>query len=164
MDYFVDFKAFFRFNLATKGKVLINNVNIKKDPAKARKSIGLCPQHNILYDELTAYEHLIIYGTIKGAKQAELEKEINQLLKNLYMQFKRDEFTYSYSGGMKRKLNLAIALIAKSNIVVLDEVTSGIDSESRRAVWDVLAKEKRNRTILMSTHFIEGKRGVLVMP
>lgn len=76
----------------------------------------------------------MIYGTIKGAKPLALHKEIKGLLKSLYMESKRDEFTHSYSGGMKRKLNLAIALIAKSEIVVLDEVTSGIDSESRRAV------------------------------
>lgn len=118
--------------------------------------MGLCPQHNILYDELTAYEHLAIYGIIKGAKAAELEKEINHLLKSLHLEDKRNERTLTYSGGMKRKLNLAIALIAKSNIVVLDEPTCGIDSQSRRAVWDVIIKERRGRTILMSTHFIEG--------
>ncbi|POS81704.1 hypothetical protein EPUL_006209, partial [Erysiphe pulchra] len=126
------------------GKIFINNFDIQTNPKKARNFLSFCPQHNILYDELTAEEHLYIY-------------EIDQVLKQLLLDSKRNEQTHSFSGGMKRKLNLAIALIGKSKILILDEPTSGMDVQSRRFVWDVLLKEKRNRTILLTTHFIEDR-------
>ena len=110
---------------ASNGQVLIDGFNLQDDPKKARKSISLCPQHNTLYDELTAYEHLMIYGTIKGnSSTSELNKEIADLLQNLYLTPKRDAISSSFSGGMKRKLNLAIALVGQSKIVVADEPTS----------------------------------------
>lgn len=141
---------------ATHGKVIIDNYDIQKDPKKARTSLSLCPQHNVLYDELTAFEHLILYGVIKGKSNIkELEEESDELLKNLNLDFKRDCLAQDFSGGQKRKLNLAIALVGQSKIVILDEPTSGMDPESRRCVWDVLLKEKRTRTILLTTHFIE---------
>lgn len=103
----------------TSGKIIIDNFDLQKD-SKARTSLSLCPQHNILYDELTATEHLLIYGTIKGkSTEKELEKEIDELLIKLNLKLKKDIISSAYSGGYKRKLNLAIALVGKSKIVVL---------------------------------------------
>jgi len=104
----------------TSGRVMIDGYNIQDNPKKARESLSLCPQHNILYDELTAYEHLMIYGTIKGkSTRQELEEEIEDLLEKLQLTSKRDIISSSFSGGMKRKLNLAIALVGNSKIVIL---------------------------------------------
>ena len=136
---------------ATTGLVLINGIDLKKDAKKARKSIGLCPQHNILYDELTAYEHLMIYGTVKGkSSKEELEQEIDELLKKLYLESKRDVISSSYSGGMKRKLNLAIALIGKSEIVILDEVSSIIECKYRHLQLLLLIKMIISYTLIFS--------------
>ena len=117
---------------ATSGQVLIDNYDIQENPKQSRTSLSLCPQHNILYDELTAYEHLMIYGTIKGkSSNEELKEEIDELLNKLYLESKRDVISSSYSGGMKRKLNLAIALVGQSKIVILDEVSSIIKCKYR---------------------------------
>lgn len=93
---------------------------------------------------------------IKGNSTfSELNEEIGGLLQKLYLSPKRNAVSSSLSGGMLRKLSLSIALVGQSKIVVADEPTSGMDPESRRCVWDVLLKEKRSRTILLTTHFIE---------
>ena len=137
------------------GDVYINGYNIKTKTKLARKSISLCPQHNVLYDELSPSEHLHLYSVIKGEPSYRIEYDIGLMLDKLQLTKKSNVPSSQLSGGMKRKLNLAIALIGSSKIVILDEPTSGMDTEARRQVWNLLLEARRSKTILLSTHYLE---------
>ncbi|CAG7822734.1 unnamed protein product [Allacma fusca] len=115
----------------------------------------LQPAHNMLFDRLTVKEHLLFFAKLKGAKSAEANSEMNEILNQLDMMKKVNVMSKSLSGGQKRKLNLSMALIGGSKVVILDEPTSGLDPESRRAMWDLLMSARAERTILLTTHLME---------
>ena len=100
------------------GKILINQKDIVKDTAEARSVLGFCPQHNILFDDLTVNEHLKFFSKLK---QNFDQSEIDEMLKLINLFDKKNAFAKTLSGGMKRKLSVAIALIGGSKIVILDE-------------------------------------------
>ncbi|XP_035912164.1 ATP-binding cassette sub-family A member 3-like [Anopheles stephensi] len=123
---------------------------------KFRNTLGFCPQHNVLFDELTVAEHIRFFARLKGIRQEEyIETEIDKYVRALQLEPKRNEQSHTLSGGMKRKLSLAIALCGGSRVVFCDEPTSGMDPGARRTVWDLLQQEKRDRTIVLSTHFMD---------
>uniref|UniRef100_A0A8D2BUY0 ABC transporter domain-containing protein n=1 Tax=Sus scrofa TaxID=9823 RepID=A0A8D2BUY0_PIG len=117
-----------------------------------RKSLGLCPQQDLLFNYLTVSEHLYFYSVIKGIPQKMRLIEINNMLSTFNLLEKHNAFSVSLSGGMKRKLSIIIALIGGSKVVILDEPTSGMDPASRRATWNLLQHYKQDRTILLTTH------------
>uniref|UniRef100_A0A5F9DDH4 ABC transporter domain-containing protein n=1 Tax=Oryctolagus cuniculus TaxID=9986 RepID=A0A5F9DDH4_RABIT len=137
------------------GKAYINGYEISQDMAQIRKSMGWCPQHDILFDNLTVAEHLSFYAQLKGLSPHKCPEEVKQMLHVLSLEDKRDSRCRFLSGGMKRKLSIGIALIAGSKVLILDEPTSGMDAISRRAVWDLLQQQKSDRTILLTTHFMD---------
>ncbi|XP_022700727.1 ATP-binding cassette sub-family A member 17-like [Varroa jacobsoni] len=137
------------------GEVYINGYNVKKNTREARKSIGVCPQHNVLFDDLTVAEHLAFFAKLKDAKADVVKQETEELLLKLNLMHKCGSLSKDLSAEMRRKLCLANALIGGSEILILDEPTTGMDSESRRAVWEILQSERRSRTIVMTTHFME---------
>uniref|UniRef100_A0A8D1EMA3 ABC transporter domain-containing protein n=1 Tax=Sus scrofa TaxID=9823 RepID=A0A8D1EMA3_PIG len=143
------------FYRPTSGKVYINGYDISKDMLQVRKSLGLCPQDDILFSDLTVSEHLYFYCVIKGVPPEIRLKEVNTMLTSFGLLEKRDALSKSLSGGMKRKLSIIIALIGGSKVVILDEPTSGMDPVSRRFTWDVLQQHKQNRTILLTTHHMD---------
>lgn len=100
-------------------------------------------------------EHIFFYSQLKGLAANEVDAEVHKYVSLLKLQSKIDERAGTLSGGMKRKLSVAIALCARSKFVLLDEPSSGVDPASRRALWDLLQLEKKGRTILISTHFME---------
>ncbi|CAH0746956.1 unnamed protein product [Bemisia tabaci] len=137
------------------GEVIVNDVDILKSPCLFRENLGLCPQHNLLFSYLTVLEHLIFFGMMKKLSKSEATVQGMQLLKFLLMESKKDARPTHLSGGMKRKLSLAIALMGSPKILMLDEPTSGMDPESRREMWDLLLTLRENRTILITTHHLE---------
>ncbi|CAG7785272.1 unnamed protein product, partial [Allacma fusca] len=139
----------------TKGTATIYGSDITKDMEGARKNIGVCPQYNILFDKLTVSEHIIFFSGLKGKKQRVTETELNMILNDLGIPGKRNEFPISLSGGMKRKLCVAIAFSGDSKTIFLDEPTSGVDPFSRRSIWELLLKYKQGRTIVLTTHFMD---------
>lgn len=139
----------------TSGTALINNKDIRKDIAGVRSSLGLCPQHNVLFDELTVREHIIFFSRLKGLDDKEIEQEIVKYVDLLELQPKINSQARTLSGGMQRKLSVGVALCGNSKVVLCDEPTSGMDPAARRALWDLLQKEKIGRTILLSTHFMD---------
>lgn len=139
----------------TSGTAIINGYDIRANLAKARSSIGLCPQHNILFDELTVREHIIFYGRLKGLGANDIEEEVTKYVNLLELQPKINAMSSSLSGGMKRKLSVCVALCGRSRVVFCDEPSSGMDPAARRALWDVLQAEKKGRTILLTTHFMD---------
>ncbi|XP_060076879.1 phospholipid-transporting ATPase ABCA1-like [Ylistrum balloti] len=139
----------------TKGTAIINGCDIRKNIDGVRKSLGLCPQHNVLFNNLTAEEHLWFFAKLKGCPGNILKKEISDMKKLLGMERKANVLSSNLSGGQKRKLSLGIALIADSKVLILDEPTSGMDPAARRETWEILQKYKEGRTILLSTHFMD---------
>ncbi|XP_001662813.2 ATP-binding cassette sub-family A member 3 [Aedes aegypti] len=139
----------------TSGTAYLNGHDIRTDLEGVRQSMGLCPQHNVLFDEMTVIEHLKFFGKLKGVPKAALDGEIDRYLRMLELLDKGNAQSQTLSGGMKRKLAVGIALCGGSKVVLLDEPTSGMDPSARRALWDLLQKEKKNRTMLLSTHFMD---------
>uniref|UniRef100_A0A3P8WEF2 ATP binding cassette subfamily A member 3 n=1 Tax=Cynoglossus semilaevis TaxID=244447 RepID=A0A3P8WEF2_CYNSE len=139
----------------TSGRAYISGYDICQDMALIRRSLGLCPQHDVLFDNLTVREHLLFYGQLKGFSKSKILDEVDRIIRILNLEDKRHARSKTLSGGMKRKLSIGIALIGDSKVVMLDEPTSGMDPSARRATWDLLQGEKRGRTILLTTHFMD---------
>ncbi|KAI1884433.1 hypothetical protein AGOR_G00226350 [Albula goreensis] len=139
----------------TSGRAYINGYDISQDMALIRRSLGLCPQHDVLFDNLTVREHLLFYAQLKGYPREKIPEEVDRIICMLNLEDKRFARSKTLSGGMKRKLSIGIALIGDSKVVMLDEPTSGMDPSARRATWDLLQGQKRGRTILLTTHFMD---------
>ncbi|XP_046662414.1 phospholipid-transporting ATPase ABCA1-like isoform X2 [Homalodisca vitripennis] len=139
----------------TAGSVYAKDYNIFQQMDRFRNSLGLCPQQDMLFPYLTALEHLIFFGMLKGMTMGLARSEGLKLLQMLNVSDKKTVLAEKLSGGMKRKLSLAIALIGSPQVLILDEPTSGMDPESRREMWDLLLSLRQNRTILITTHFME---------
>jgi ATP-binding cassette subfamily A (ABC1) protein 3 len=138
----------------TSGTALVNGRDIRSDMHAIRSSIGFCPQHNILFEDLTVREHITFFCLLKGMHKDDVEVEVQRYVKLLKLENKIDVQARGLSGGMKRKLSVGIALCAGSKVVLFDEPSSGVDPGARRDLWDLLQKEKSGRTILLSTHFM----------
>lgn len=121
----------------------------------ARNSIGFCLQHNIFFDEFTVREQLLFFTRLKGLSKRDAEKEVSKYLDVLELKPKMNASTSSLSFGMQRKLAVGLALCGRSKIIFCDEPTVGMDPTSRRALWNLLQREKKDRTILLSTHFMD---------
>ncbi|XP_072453663.1 phospholipid-transporting ATPase ABCA3-like isoform X2 [Notamacropus eugenii] len=139
----------------TSGQTYISGYEISQNMVHIRKSLGVCPQHDVLFDELTVIEHLSFYGQLKGLSEQNCPKEVKHMLSILDMERKSHTCSKLLSGGMKRKVSVGIALIAGSKVVMLDEPTSGMDPVSRRSTWDLLQQQKNKRTIMLTTHFMD---------
>ncbi|KAL3284410.1 hypothetical protein HHI36_018570 [Cryptolaemus montrouzieri] len=139
----------------TRGTALINGYDIRTQIMDVRDSMGLCPQHNVLFDDLTVREHLQFFSKLKGCKGDGVDREVEKYLELLSLQDKADAKSASLSGGMKRKLCVGIALCGNSKVIMLDEPTAGMDPSARRFIWEFLQKQKKGRTILLTTHFMD---------
>ncbi|XP_058456304.1 phospholipid-transporting ATPase ABCA3-like [Malaya genurostris] len=139
----------------TSGTAIINGYDITTEMDAVRSSMGLCPQHNILFDELTVAEHIEFFARLKGVPKKNIKCEVEHFVKVLDLTDKTNMQSHTLSGGMKRKLSVGIALCGGSKVVLCDEPTSGMDPAARRALWDLLIKEKKGRTILLTTHFMD---------
>ncbi|GAA6102437.1 phospholipid-transporting ATPase ABCA1 isoform X2 [Tachysurus ichikawai] len=139
----------------TAGTIYIKGRDIRTDMDIIRRTLGVCPQHNVLFPMLTVQEHGWFYGRLKGMSSAEVNEEMSSLLEDVGLLHKRHEQTKNLSGGMQRKLSVAIAFIGGSKVVVLDEPTAGVDPYSRRGIWDLLLKYRKDRTIILSTHYMD---------
>ncbi|XP_050517572.1 phospholipid-transporting ATPase ABCA3-like isoform X2 [Diabrotica virgifera virgifera] len=137
------------------GTAKISGYDIRTDMEGVRKSLGLCPQHNIIFDELTVAEHIYFFSKLKGMRKGEIKSEIAKYVDLLELQEKRNSKASTLSGGMKRKLCVGVALCGNSKVVMLDEPTAGMDPAARRALWNLLETQKDGRTILLTTHFMD---------
>ncbi|CAM4633927.1 unnamed protein product [Caretta caretta] len=142
---------------ASSGTIFVYGKDIRTDQDLIRKNMGVCMQHNVLFSCLTAKEHLLLYGYIKVPhwSEQELDEEVKRTLKDTGLYSHRHKLTGSLSGGMKRKLSISIALLGGSRVVILDEPTTGVDPCSRRSIWEIISKNKKGRTIILSTHHLD---------
>ncbi|NXT90813.1 ABCA1 protein, partial [Anhinga rufa] len=139
----------------TSGTAYILGWDIRSDIDSIRKTMGTCPQHNVLFDILTVEEHVWFYGRLKGLSEEQVKAEMEQLIQDTGLPHKRREQTRNLSGGMQRKLSVAIAFVGGSRVVVLDEPTAGVDPYSRRSIWELLLKYRKGCTIILSTHYMD---------
>ncbi|KAI5088415.1 ATP-binding cassette sub-family A member 2 isoform X1, partial [Silurus meridionalis] len=139
----------------TSGSATIYGHDIRTEMERIRQNLGMCPQHNVLFDKLTVEEHLWFYSRLKGMAEEDIRKEMDKMIEDLELSNKRHCLVQTLSGGMKRKLSVAIAFVGGSRAVILDEPTAGVDPYARRAIWDLILKYKQGRTILLSTHHMD---------
>ena len=113
------------------------------------------PQYNVLFDRLTVKQHMWFYARLKGLDSLSTYIETEKLLDDTGFRPKKNDCARTLSGGMQRKLSVAIAFVGGSKTVILDEPSAGVDPSGRRSIWDLLFKYKKDRTILISTHHMD---------
>ncbi len=137
------------------GTVVLNGQGSPTDP-KVRANIGVAPQALSLYEELTGQENLDFFGSLQGLSGKALAQRVDASLEFVSLADRRKDLVKNYSGGMKRRLNIAVALIHEPRIVLLDEPTVGVDPQSRNAIFDnILELKARGVTIVYTTHYME---------
>lgn len=129
----------------------------KPPSAENRKKIGVAPQDNAVYPLLTCMENLLYFGSLYGVKGKDAEERAEKLLKELELSDKKNVQAGFLSGGMRRRLNLACALMHEPKIIVLDEPTTGLDPSVRRKMWRVVTDvmKETKATMLLTTHYME---------
>uniref|UniRef100_A0A8D0GPA7 P-type phospholipid transporter n=1 Tax=Sphenodon punctatus TaxID=8508 RepID=A0A8D0GPA7_SPHPU len=137
------------------GTAYILGRDICSEMDSIRKTMGMCPQHNVLFDILTVEEHIWFYGRLKGLSGKQVQDEMDQIIQDVGLPHKRQERTKNLSGGMQRKLSVAIAFVGGSKVIILDEPTAGVDPYSRRGIWELLLKYRAGRTVILSTHYMD---------
>jgi ATP-binding cassette subfamily A (ABC1) protein 3 len=137
------------------GDAEIYGNSILDDFDNIRTDFGFCPQHDILYDKLTVREHLTLFARIKNIPDDEVELCVEKSVHEVELDDKIDTQALALSGGMKRKLSTAIALIGGSRVVFLDEPTSGMDVAARRQLQELLQNKKEGRCIILTTHYLD---------
>ncbi|XP_076353530.1 phospholipid-transporting ATPase ABCA1-like isoform X1 [Tachypleus tridentatus] len=139
----------------TLGTAKIYGCDIRTDMDIIRKNLGTCPQYNVLFDQLSVLEHLWFYVRLKGASEKDAQLESQSMVEDLGLGQKMDESSKNLSGGMQRKLSIAVAFVGGSRTVILDEPTAGVDPYARRSIWEMLLKYKTGRTIILTTHHMD---------
>ena len=138
------------------GEIFINGKSIKTDKVEIRKQLGLVPQDIALLEELNAVDNLEYFGGLYGLARAELKNQIEKLLEVAGLTDKKKEKVKNYSGGMKRRLNIAVAMLHNPSILILDEPTVGVDAQSRQHIFDYIQSlAEQGTTILYTSHYME---------
>uniref|UniRef100_M3ZWJ2 ATP-binding cassette, sub-family A (ABC1), member 1A n=1 Tax=Xiphophorus maculatus TaxID=8083 RepID=M3ZWJ2_XIPMA len=139
----------------TSGTAYILGKDIRSELSTIRQNLGVCPQHNVLFSMLTVEEHIWFYARLKGLPEEKVKAEMEQIVNDVGLPHKRKSRTSTLSGGMQRKLSVALAFVGGSKVVILDEPTAGVDPYARRGIWDLLLKYRQARTIILSTHHMD---------
>jgi len=140
----------------TAGTAFINGYDIITQADLVQDSIGICPQFDILWDDLTVNEHLRFYMRMKKLKKGQtLHIMVNEMAEAVGLQEQLNKTAKSLSGGMQRKLSIAIALCGDPKLVLLDEPSSGLDPEARREIWDIINEAREGRSFVITTHNME---------
>ncbi|KAJ3393432.1 hypothetical protein HDU84_001922 [Entophlyctis sp. JEL0112] len=140
---------------ASAGSAALAGYDVKSERSKIYEVMGICPQFDILWDDLTVEEHLYFYARLKGATRKIEHNYVNQALANVSLSTLRKRLTKSLSGGEKRRLSIAIALVGNPKVVFLDEPTTGLDPEVRRLIWNIIQTSKEGKLIVLTTHSME---------
>jgi ABC-2 type transport system ATP-binding protein len=140
----------------TSGEATIGGHSITKEPMAVRNLIGVVPQELALYDDLSARENLIFWGQMYGLSGKALRIRVDEVLVQIGLADKAGNRIKTYSGGMKRRVNIGVGLLHKPSLLFMDEPTVGIDPQSRRAILDsVKALNQQGMTVLYTTHYME---------
>ncbi len=140
----------------TAGVARVGGHALPKEARAVKEIIGVCPQEFGVFPYLTGRENVLLFGDLAGVPRRELKARADELLKRMGLDGEADRRVRGYSGGMKRRISVVTALIGDPEIAFLDEPTTGLDPQSRRAVWDfILTLKQRQRTVILTTHYME---------
>jgi ABC-type multidrug transport system ATPase subunit len=139
----------------TSGTASAFGMSLDEFRATHRKDVGFCPQHSVLWMELTCLQHLVTFARYKGYDKKTATKEAYDVLEQLGMKRKAHTPAKALSGGMQRKLSLGIAFVCKPRLVFLDEPSSGMDATARQECWDFLRARREKTIILLTTHYMD---------
>ncbi|MCC7302062.1 MAG: ABC transporter ATP-binding protein [Bacteroidia bacterium] len=141
---------------ADAGSVSVAGFDIKTQAPECKKSIGVVPQEIALYEELTAWQNLLFWGGLYGVSGKKLRDRAEEILTLVGLSDRRHDKVKTYSGGMKRRINIAAALLHHPHILFMDEPTVGIDPQSRNLIFEVVEKfHKEGMTLIYTTHYME---------
>jgi ABC-2 type transport system ATP-binding protein len=140
----------------TTGEIVIDGLSTQKDLNRVKRLLGVVPQELALYQDLTPLENLNFFGSIYGLSHNERQQRAEEALRFVGLYDRRKEAVKTFSGGMQRRVNLAIALIHQPSFLLMDEPTVGIDPQSRENIFDTIEQLRaRGTTILYTTHYME---------
>ena len=139
----------------TGGQAELDGIDVFKEPDTLRDNLGVCPQHNVLFDYLSVREHLELYAAFKGIHVDLIRQRVDKMVHQSELADIQFQLAYTLSGGQRRKLSVAIALIGDSKVIMLDEPTSGMDTTTRRRFWEMVKQYKQDRIIILTTHYMD---------
>ncbi len=140
----------------TAGDATVAGHSIRQEPMKVKQVIGVVPQEIALYDTISARENLLFWGRMYGLSGAKLQERINATLKIAGLEDRAGDKVNTFSGGMKRRLNIAVGLLHEPKVLYMDEPTVGIDPQSRRRILDTVKElNQQGLTVLYTTHYME---------
>lgn len=140
----------------TAGEVNIAGYDLRTNPIECKKTIGVVPQEIALYNDMSAQDNLLFWGSLYGVSKGELIKRIDEILHLFGLHERKNDKVKTYSGGMKRRINIASALLHQPKVLFMDEPTVGIDPQSRNLIFEVVEKlHQSGMTIVYTTHYME---------
>jgi ABC-2 type transport system ATP-binding protein len=140
----------------TSGSVSVGGYDVTKEPGEVKKIIGVCPQDTAVFSYLTGRENVELFGNLHSLPKEKLKKRTDELIEKMGLVNDSKRRVGKYSGGMRRRINLVMALVHDPRIAFLDEPTVGMDPQSRRAVWNFIKELKiHNKTVILTTHYME---------
>jgi daunorubicin resistance ABC transporter ATP-binding subunit len=140
----------------TSGQVMVLGYDITKDTHAVHAALGAVPQETALYEELSAWTNMSLHADLYGVRGSDRDERITEMLNLVQLYERRDSRVSTFSGGMKRRLALARALLHDPQLLYLDEPTLGVDVQSRRAIWEyILDLKEKGKTVLLTTNYLE---------
>lgn len=140
----------------TEGTIKVGGFDVSNEGSKAREILGVSPQETAIYPYLTGKENVQLFGTLYSVPKKTLDASVNKMMEKVGLLDEAGRRVSKYSGGMKRRVSIAMALVQAPRIVLLDEPTVGMDPQSRRAIWDfIMELRDEGRTIVLTTHYME---------
>lgn len=138
------------------GEIKVFGKEIKNGEQEVKQEMGIVPQDIAIYEDLTAYENAAFFGRLYGLKGALLKERVEEALNFTGLWEKRKDFPKKFSGGMKRRLNIACAIVHQPKLIIMDEPTVGIDPQSRKHILESVKElNKRGATIVYTSHYME---------
>ncbi|AAK78152.1 ABC-2 type transport system ATP-binding protein [Clostridium acetobutylicum] len=141
----------------TSGDITVDNKLLRQKPTEIKKVMGIVPQDIALYESLSAKDNLEFFGCLYGLNGKELKERVNEVLKIIELEDKKDQAVEEFSGGMKRRVNIGVALMNNPKLLILDEPTVGIDPQSRNHILETVKKlnKERGMTVIYTSHYME---------
>lgn len=142
---------------STKGEIIVNNRSLRENPMDCKKIMGIVPQDLALYEALSAKDNLEFFGSLYGLYGKELKNRIEEVLEIIQLKDKKDQDVCEFSGGMKRRVNIGVALMNNPKLLILDEPTVGIDPQSRNHILETVKRlnKEKGMTVIYTSHYME---------
>ncbi len=140
----------------TGGTIRVGGFDCVSESARVRGILGVSPQETAVYSYLTGSENVQLFGDLYGVPKGELETRVDEVMEKVGLLEEAGRRTGKYSGGMKRRVSIAMALVHDPRVILLDEPTVGMDPQSRRAIWDfILELKDKGKTVVLTTHYMD---------